>query len=630
MCILTEDNREQASAAEVFCGTVKSFNTRRGFGFLSCEETALLFGRDVYLSKDEALLLSTDVTDKIGTEAAVAAGTEKLKVPSPVEEGDVLLFQVKLSTEGFPQAIQAKKIHRLRGIVQQVPSPTEDGIILVRGSASTQGQDASHSLDHHANRVKDMLGTQVQLSHSECGQLKLMPNDEVAFCCADSGGDGCGVQEAQLVELLCTSRAAGSVLGCFSLILPYFPPKASDDEELPTVIPSVELQGHALTDCVYLSDVPLQVNEVDLMRLFGKLGAKEAMVTPVGNTHSFATVFFTGHEHVAKFLVQAIHAVSENGMTQLAHVGPCLEHKCGICGCKSKENSAPSANCQILETGNCQGSAQVIPQSMCTPSGIGMVPVQVQQEIVMLSMAEIPAPQTSAVIQEEHGGSVSQQQRQGIFSCACSHQHILHVPAHGSTCPDWRCSHGNILFAPCQPEILVSVSNGCHVRIQWPTVVHATGYVVELLNQSTMIAQRFMRVMLPEEPLPVVVDLQVDGLQSGTYAACVRCVAPCGCESSPSPSSFLSVGATQEVSMATRPQNIQVVASNALATAPAALPLSCPPHFGTPPSCPPPPSAPPSLHLSAIVPSSSAMLPQIPEEAIDDIGNEGFEILTLD
>merc|ERR1711959_55201 len=248
-----------------------------------------------------------------------------------------------------------------------------------------------------------------------------------------------------------------------------------------------------------------------------------------------------------------------------------------------------------------------------------------KQEIVMLSMAEIPAPQTSAVIQEEHGGSVSQQQRQGIFSCACSPQHILHVPAHGSTCPDWRRTHGNILLAPCQPEILVSVNSGCSVRIQWPTVVHATAYVVELLNQSTMTAQRFMRVMLPDGPLPAVVDLQVDGLQPGTYAACVRCVAPCGCESSPSPSSFLVVGtATQEKNMAS-PQAMQIVA-----TAPAPLPLSCPPHFTTPPSCPPPPSAPPSLPLSAIVPSASAMLPQIPEEAMDDIGNEGCDILTLD
>jgi len=318
-----------------------------------------------------------------------------------------------------------------------------------------------------------------------------------------------------------------------------------------------------------------------------------------------------GHEHVAKFLVQATHAVSENGITQLAHVGPCLERKCGICRCRTNESGVPLASYQMPESGNCQGSAQA--------------PVQMRNDIVMPSMAATPAPQASAMIQQDHiGGLVAQQE--DIVSCACPPQHIFNVPAQGSTCPEWRCTHGNILLAPCQPEILVSVNSGCSVRIQWPTVVHATAYVVELLNQSTMIAQRFMRVMLPDGPLPAVVDLQVDGLQPGTYAACVRCVAPCGCESSTSPSSFLVVGtATQEKSTSSPPQAMQIVA-----TAPAPLPLSCPPHFTTPPSCPPPPSAPPSLPLSAIVPSASAMLPQIPEEAMDDIGNEGCDILTLD
>jgi len=435
------------------------------------------------------------------------------------------------------------------------------------------------------------------------------------------------VQEAQLVELLCTSRAAGSVLGCFSLRLPYFPSIASNGvEDLPTCLPSVELQGHAVTDCVYLSDVPSQVSEADLMRLFGKLGAKEAMVTPVDTTHGFATVTFSGHEHVAKFLVQATHAVSENGITQLAHVGPCLERKCGICRCRTNENDVPLASYQMLESVNCQGSAQVLPQSMCAPSSIEQAPVQMRNDIVMLPIAATPAPQASAMIQQDHGPGGLVAQQEDIVSCACSPQHIFNVPAQGSTCPDWRCTHGNILLAPCQPEILVSVNSGCSVRIQWPTVVHATAYVVELSNQSTMIAQRFMRVMLPDGPLPAVVDLQVDGLQPGTYAACVRCVAPCGCESSASPSSFLVVGtAAQEKNMASPLQAMQIVA-----TAPAPLPLSCPPHFTTPPSCPPPPNAPPSLPLSAIVPSASAMLPQIPEEAMDDIGNEGCEILTLD
>ena len=36
---------------EVYLGVVKSYNDRRGFGFLACAETADRFGRDVYMPK---------------------------------------------------------------------------------------------------------------------------------------------------------------------------------------------------------------------------------------------------------------------------------------------------------------------------------------------------------------------------------------------------------------------------------------------------------------------------------------------------------------------------------------------------------------------------------------------------
>jgi cold shock CspA family protein len=36
-------------------GVVKSYNDRRGFGFLACTETADRFGRDVYMPKAEGL-----------------------------------------------------------------------------------------------------------------------------------------------------------------------------------------------------------------------------------------------------------------------------------------------------------------------------------------------------------------------------------------------------------------------------------------------------------------------------------------------------------------------------------------------------------------------------------------------
>merc|ERR1719387_2831309 len=67
-----------AADAEYFAGVIKSYNDRRGFGFLACEETARRFGRDVYLSKVES-------------QAAIADGVE------PLKEGDHVQFAVLLS-----------------------------------------------------------------------------------------------------------------------------------------------------------------------------------------------------------------------------------------------------------------------------------------------------------------------------------------------------------------------------------------------------------------------------------------------------------------------------------------------------------------------------------------------------
>jgi len=217
MCILEVENQEQ-TRSEFFCGSIKSFNTRRGFGFVSCEETALRFGRDVYLSKDEAMILAAEpgVGLAAANAARPAASEPQSKVP-PVQEGDFLLFQVMLSTEGFPQAFEARKIRRLRGIVQHAPSSTSDGTIVVDGD----GSDQSDVKDDAA--LQQLLGAVVRLRQAECGQLQLRPNDQVVFCCVGTAGAQGQALEAQLVELLCSSQAPGSVLGCFSLQLPFFP-----------------------------------------------------------------------------------------------------------------------------------------------------------------------------------------------------------------------------------------------------------------------------------------------------------------------------------------------------------------------------------------------------------------------
>merc|ERR1719223_1181645 len=59
---------------EVYLGVVKSYNDRRGFGFVACTETAAKFGRDVYMPKAEATLAAAEYEGlEIDVEAAAAA-----------------------------------------------------------------------------------------------------------------------------------------------------------------------------------------------------------------------------------------------------------------------------------------------------------------------------------------------------------------------------------------------------------------------------------------------------------------------------------------------------------------------------------------------------------------------------
>merc|ERR1712232_492106 len=75
------------------------------------------------------------------------------------------------------------------------------------------------------------------------------------------------------------------------------------------------------------------------MCLFGKLGGKDATVTmgKSGYSDRVATISFGGPALVAKFLVQATHTISESGITEVAHVGPC--RGCSICGCVAQPES---------------------------------------------------------------------------------------------------------------------------------------------------------------------------------------------------------------------------------------------------------------------------------------------------
>merc|ERR1740121_3294846 len=99
-----------------YIGVVKSYNERRGFGFVGSAETALRYGRDVYIPKAEVQLIkegqlrAPQVGKKADKQSAkVAKGLASL-APA-LEEEDFMKFHVKLSDGGFPQAY---RIQRLR------------------------------------------------------------------------------------------------------------------------------------------------------------------------------------------------------------------------------------------------------------------------------------------------------------------------------------------------------------------------------------------------------------------------------------------------------------------------------------------------------------------------------------
>merc|ERR1719271_1218364 len=289
------------------------------------------------------------------------------------------------------------------------------------------------------------------------------------------------------------------------------------------------------------------------MNLFGKLGGKDV----TAYTANFDSIAFEGPEQVAKFLTQTTHAISKNGLTKLAQVGPCLDRRfsesqfhCLAQSAAASDEAVASTQTSAMASTDMQLMAQTGEEAqMSHPGRFAIDSVDLQPMV--------------------HAGQQPQSSANYI------------VPSFGTTpsccSAPWRCIHNNIVLPPEAPEMAAASDNCCSACIQWPLVIHASAYVVELLDQGTMIAQQFMRPM-PEGVVASLVDLRVDGLQpNNEYFARVRCVAPCGCESAPSPWSFLPAGS--------------IAPSGTV------------------------PLAPPSLPLAAT--TSTAALPPIPEEAME-------------
>lgn len=322
---------------ELYLGVVKSYNDRRGFGFVACVETSDRYGRDVYMPKAEATLAAAEFSGlDIDPEAAAAAAEkaaeaekaaaalaaaaaqkttsggadDKVDKPPPaprLAEEDLVLFRVRLSVEGYPQGACVKKLQKFNGVV----------VIPPRDEMSPEGAKPGllRSDDMNAS-----LGTaEIEVLSGACGQVRLSVGDEVTFCVPQEPVEPVSYAprpQAMMVALTRTHRASGSVVGCFTLDLP----RTGMPEGAPPK-PNLTLDCHAFGDKLVLAGLPADLGEAELMRFFSKQGATGAIVAHA-KSRSFASVSFLGTAEVARFLGRIAHAFADEKETRIAKLLP--------------------------------------------------------------------------------------------------------------------------------------------------------------------------------------------------------------------------------------------------------------------------------------------------------------------
>lgn len=628
---------------KVYIGAIKSYNDRRGFGFVACAETAAEFGRDVYMSKLEAQLAAAGIALRTGENPQKALDLLNQKVASLAEktsekpgnvlrlaEEDIVCFMVKLSVEGFPQAVRVQRLQKYQGSV-------------VRSTGRDLGCADNHwipgMLSSHEVASKFGSNGEVVLNQQSCGQVMLVPGDKVTFCIPQELSFDAPSEplEAKLVMLASTARPAGSVLGCCRLHLPR-PTKEGQSSP-----PSLNLDCHALGNKVILSGLPMDVGESELMRFFSKQGATKAIVAHA-RCCSFASINFPSLSEVCTFLGRSTHAFADEKETRIATIQDSRHGESSL----QDEARLPALPAPVLTPG--EEIASII---------VAWAPLQLAVaylvEIRPAGTKEAWAPVDTGTSAENEAGrfgadcssckvsglrpGFAYEARISYFSsCCCRSEASEASPAvtpgseHQSAPPDpltplpfdhaayyqqpiwsaehpavgycrtapapWRCAHGTVVPPPPPPEILAGDEAGFSVAVRWPSVGQASAYVVELREAGSSAAERFVRSAEAVAPGSLV-ELRVGGLRpipGRSYMAQVRAVAHCGCESAPSAEGYsppMGCGMMSEGAM--------------LATGPTTLAT-------TGSGVPPPPSWRPVPGVQPPVPSQGAPL-HIPQAA---------------
>lgn len=648
-------NDEGEISDEVYLGVVKSYNDRRGFGFLACAETAAHYGRDVYMPKAEATQAAAEaaaggldgeearVAAALAAEAAAviaareAAGIvptdkEKAEKPPPaprLAEEDVVLFRVRLSIEGYPQAACVKKLRKLTGVVTRLPPDNLANAKDTPPDAAADPDAALGIIDSVGSEAAHAL-REVPWPRRAAGQVRLAIGDEVTFCVpnapeAREDENGASLpMEAKMISLSKTSRNTGSVLGCFTLDLP----RTGAGEDAPPRS-NLLLDCHAFGDKLILAGLPGDLEEAELMRFFSKQGASQAIVARA-KTCSFASVSFPGTLDVAKFLGRTSHAFADDKETRIAKlidlipnpdaarlpalpaptlaageeagallvvwsplvlaVGYAVELRpaggggdwvtvdvasspgdnnrfdsacssCKVaglnpstvyearvsyfteCGTRSEASEA-SEGCLPMPGASAPATTAAAPVAPTAaaptmPAGFGYTssgacyppPLSAAPTIPGLPPTAPPVwPSSPWLGPDGLPAGVAPPPLQDPFSGAMP----AYIPP-----PGWRSATGMVVPPPPTPELRPADEHGFAVSIQWPAVVQAAAYVVELREAGSSASERFVRAA-PEAKLGTLVELRVGGLRPGpapgrVYCAQVRTVGADGSESAPSP-----------------------------------------------------------------------------------------------
>ena len=152
-----------------------------------------------------------------------------------------------------------------------------------------------------------------------------------------------------MISLCSTSRASGTVLGCFTLDLPRTLP---DNVNAP-LRANLKLPCHAFGDKLVLARLTDDLDDAELMRFFSKQGATGAIVAHA-RACSFASVSFASIADVARFLGRIAHAFADDRGTLVARLlplDPKLDAIATLPALPAPQLSAKDSNGDDLESG---------------------------------------------------------------------------------------------------------------------------------------------------------------------------------------------------------------------------------------------------------------------------------------